>query len=224
MGRKKVQTQEQLQFDLGEARLPPVPVAKTGKALARRKADSPPKVEVLPPAIASVQPIIEPRSPAQRETEAFQLYQSQQRYTTTVFTMAALFGLGLLAVQFFGAVVPEATPGGFKVVFENKRAIAGLLGWVTLGTSLWALYNLHCTWALWRKCGFFFQEIMQPSDKAWVRFLVRSVMFIIVGSIILIVVIVIGYSLPDMVAVIGIAWDKIMSLPSGTWEPIIKYN
>ena len=220
MAKNSETTGRQLTFDLGEAsgRQPSVRKKReTTKHTARPRG----VVEVLPPSGAAVQLAESPGTPAQRETEAFRLYQAQQRHVFSVCFTAVVFALALVAVKFLGAQVEANPVGGVKLVVENKQVLAGLLGYITLGSALWALYSLYVMRALWRKCGFSYRDIMRPSDNVAVLWLIRFVGTIVVGLILLIIVVALGYSLPDMFAVVKIAFQNIMRLPSGTWEPEI---
>jgi hypothetical protein len=215
-------TEAQIAFDFGDN------IARPKRRALAKRPKSQHQIEILPPVtteahsrVETVQPVVERQSPAQRETEAFRLYQAQLRHTVAVCLSTVVLAVVLLAVQFLGAGVIEASPVGLKVTFENKRVLLGILGWVTLGSALWSLYSVYCTRALWHKCGFFYQSIMRPTDSHAILLLIRSAVVVVLGSLALIICVVVGYSLPDMYGVVRILVRTIMLLPTGTWDPVV---
>lgn len=130
--------------------------------------------EVASSAVELLPPLQDHEIASRRETTAFELYQRSVRETRTLILTAAFFAVLLLAVKSGATTVEKFSWFGMDLTINDRTKISGVLGVVTLLVSLWSLASAYTTNALWKKCGLFYREIVEPSGNPWVVLLYKS--------------------------------------------------
>lgn len=130
--------------------------------------------EVASSTVELMPPLQDHEIASRRETTAFELYQRSVRETRTLILTAAFFAVLLLAVKSGATTVEKFSWFGMDLTINDRTKISGVLGVVTLLVSLWSLASAYTTNVLWKKCGLFYREIVEPSGNPWVVLLYKS--------------------------------------------------
>lgn len=201
---KKNEPEPYKQLSLDLVFTAPIAPVNEPKRMRRTKPETPaPVVEVLEPVSPTITPNYAPHESAiRRETTAFDLYQRSAKETRTLLLVAFVLSLVLIATKMDTTTVDKVSLLGLDLKINDRSVIVGILGMGSLFFGGWALLTAFSTWALWKKCGLFYQDIVRPISHPLLVALFNAVWFM--GALLISVVVLssIVYSIGDMAYVI----------------------
>jgi hypothetical protein len=183
---------KQLSLDLGQAGMAEGPPPSAWPPIAEPEAAPPRHTDVQTAQTVREGEIVPPLQPhevaSNRATTAFDLYQRAVSHTQNLVLVAAVFAAVLFATKSGATSVEKVSWFGIDVIINDRTKITGVLGMATLLSSLWAMASAYQAHALWKKCGLFYQEILQPPDNVVLKSLrlaTRWTVALLVGALVI---------------------------------------